>query len=158
MTTTSYGVTIKSDRQVISDALALFQPEHGWTQGTYCRDADGVQLQPVVGSRGEWVRVHTVYVGAGGYRAHTEPGATPCSYCVQGAVRTAAGYWHFGESPAIHEQVDRLESLLLQLANAVAEPAWSSLDAFNDDARTTKADVVLTLKHAVAHLETEEQQ
>lgn len=41
----------------------------------------------------------------------------------------------------------------VQRINATAVPGWSSMDIFNDDARTTKADVNLMLKHAVAHPE-----
>ena len=147
---------MKTDREVIENALALIEADGGWTQGTYCRDADGTEVHPAVDSPGDWVRVRTEHVGAGGYRARTEPGATPCSFCLGGALRTAAGYWH-GEQPhAAQEQVDRLEWLLLRLANFAAAMDWPDLNAYNDDVHTTAADAVLMLKRAVAHLNAQE--
>jgi hypothetical protein len=68
----------------------------------------------------------------------------------------SAGCWNFGQPDAAHDQVDRLERLLLQVANTAAAPGWASLPAFNDDAHTTQADVVLILKRAAVHLETQE--
>lgn len=144
---------LRADQKIIEDALNLLQSDCGWTQRTYCRDADGREVQPVIGSPGEWVRVYTQPVGAGGYRVRTEPGAIPCSFCIEGALRAAAGYWTVDQPAAVHEQVDRIESLLLQLANSTAIPGWLDLHAFNDDPRTTQADVVLLLKRAVAHLD-----
>ncbi len=149
---------MKTDREVIEDALALIEADGGWTQGTYCRDADGTEVHPAVDSPGDWVRVRTEHVGAGGYRVRTEPAATPCSFCLVGALRTAAGYWHGGQPHAAHEQVYRLECLLLRLANSAAAPAWPSVNAYNDDAHTTKADTVLMLKRAAAHLDAQEQE
>lgn len=147
---------MKTDREVIENALALIEADGGWTQGTYCRDADGTEVHPAVDSPGDWVRVRTEHVGAGGYRARTERGATPCSFCLGGALRTAAGYWH-GEQPyAAQEQVDRLEWLLLRLANSAAAMDWPDLNAYNDDVHTTAADAVLMLKRAVAHLNARE--
>jgi hypothetical protein len=151
--TAAEGIRMKTDREVIEGALALVEIADGWTQGTYCRDADGYEVLPAVDSPGEWVRLRTLHVGAGGYRAHTDSGAQPCSFCLQGALRAAAGCWHTGHISPAHEQVDQLEDLLLQLANSVAAPGWASLAAFNDDSRTTQADVVLLLKRAAAHLE-----
>jgi hypothetical protein len=151
------GMRMKTDREVIEGALALIEADAGWTQGTYCRDADGAEVHPAVDSPGEWVRVHTEHVGAGGYRVRTDPGAIPCSFCLQGALRAAADYWHGGQPHAAHEQVDRLECLLLQLVNSAAAPGWPSLNAYNDDAHTTQADAVLMLKFAAAHLDRQEQ-
>ncbi len=147
---------MKTDREVIEGALTLVEPDAGWTQGTYCRDANGIEVHPAVTSPGEWVRVRTEHVGGGGYRARTEPGATPCRFCLQGALRVAADYWHSGQPRAAHEQVDRLECLLLRLANSASAPGWSSLQAYNDDRHTTQADVVLLLKLAAAHLDAQE--
>ncbi|MCV7241145.1 hypothetical protein H7J70_23940 [Mycolicibacterium celeriflavum] len=149
-------MTAKTDREVIEDALALIEPHDGWTQGTYCRDADGAQVNPVLGSPGEWVRVRTEHIGTGGYRVRTEAGAAPCKFCLEGSLRTAAGYWQAMHPNAVHEQVDRLERLVLRLANSVAAQAWPSLRAYNDDAHTTKADAVLVLKRAAAHLDAQE--
>lgn len=148
--------THKTDRQVLEGAMALIAEEGTWTQGTYCRDADGCQLLPSAEAPGEWLRVRMDPVGNGGYAARTEIGATPFSVCLQGALRIAADYWTTRQPQEIHAQVDRLETLLLELANSAAVPGWPTLDSFNDDARTTKADVVLLLKHAVARLESEE--
>lgn len=148
------GMNMKSDQDVIEGALALIELEQGWTQGTYCRDADGYEVLPAVDAPGDWVRLRTQHVGEGGYRALTDAGAKPCSFCVQGALRASAGCWRFGQPTATHElQIDRLESLLLELANSATVPGWASLAAFNDDVRTTQADIVLVLKRAVAHLE-----
>lgn len=144
----------KTDREVLEAAVALVETDGGWTQGTYCRDADGAEVHPAIDSPGDWVRVRTEYVGAGGYRVRSEPGAAPCSFCLEGALRTAAGYWH--QTDGIHEQVSRLEYLLLQLANSAAWD-WPSVNAYNDDPRTTQAEVVLLLKRAAAHLDTGEQ-
>ncbi|WP_099038956.1 DUF6197 family protein [Mycobacterium neglectum] len=150
-------MNMKTDQEIIEGALALIELENGWTQGTYCRDADGYEVLPAVDAPGEWVRLRTEHVGAGGYRAHTEAGAKPCSFCPQGALRAAAGCWLFGQPNAAQEQqIDLLEHLLLDLANRAAMPGWPSLPAFNDDARTTQADVVLVLKRAAAHLESQE--
>lgn len=156
---TSYleGVAdINTDREVIEGALALIEADGGWTQGTYCRDADGTEVHPAVDSPGDWLRVRTEHVGAGGYRVRTEGGATPCSFCLRGALRTVAGYWH-GEQPyAAQEQVDRLEWLLLRLANSATAMDWPDLDAYNDAVHTTAADAVLMLKRAAAHLDPQE--
>lgn len=149
---------MKSDREVIEAALALIEADNGWTQGTYWRDADGYEVLPSIEVPGAWVRLRAVHVGEGGYRAHTDAGSAPCSFCLQGALRMAAGCWRFGQLTPGHAQVDRLESLLLQMANAAIAPGWASLPAFNDDARTTHADAVLVLKHAAAHLEAQERQ
>ena len=146
----------KTDREVIEDALALIEVADGWTQGTYCRDADGRQVNPVIGSPGQWMRVHTEHVGAGGYVVRSEPGAIPCKFCLEGALRVAVGYWHVEQPHAAHQQVDRLERLLLRLANSVDVQAWPSLRTYNDDAHTTKADAVLILKRAAALLESQE--
>jgi hypothetical protein len=54
---------------------------------------------------------------------------------------------------AAQAQVDRLECLLLHLANSVDAPGWPSLQAYNDDPHTTNADAVLMLKRAAAHLD-----
>ncbi|UUO02662.1 hypothetical protein M4D79_04570 [Mycolicibacterium novocastrense] len=153
MPTTNHGTTLKTDQAVIEEALTLIEPDGGWTQRAYCRDIDGYEVQPVVGSRGEWVRVSTQHVGGGGYRVHTERGATPCSFCLEGAVRAAAGYWDTDQPHPVHSQVDRLESLLLELANSTAPYGYSDLHAYNDDPRTTHADVVLLLKRSVAHID-----
>lgn len=147
---------MKTDREVIENALALIEADGGWTQGTYCRDADGAEVHPAVDSPGDWVRVRPEHVGAGGYRVRTEPGATPCSFCLEGALRAAAGYWHGGQLHAAEEQVYRLECLLLRLANSAAAPNWPSVHAYNDDVHTTKADAVLMLKRAGAHLDAQE--
>ncbi len=150
--------SMQTDREVIEGALALIEADGGWTQGTYCRDADGTEVHPAVDLPGAWVRVRTEYVGAGGYRVRTQPGTTPCSFCLEGALRVAAGYWH-GERPyTVDELVYRLECLLLRLANSAAASAWPSLHAYNDDPHTTKADVVLMLKRAAAHLEAHQQE
>ncbi|OBI85038.1 hypothetical protein A5663_00980 [Mycobacterium sp. E740] len=149
-------MTAKTDREVIEDALALIEPDDGWTQGTYCRDAEGAQVNPVVGSPGEWVRVRTEHVGTGGYVMRTQAGATPCKFCLEGALRTSAGYWEVMHPNAVHAQVDRLERLVLWLANSVTAQPWASLREYNDDAHTTKADAVLVLKRAAAHIESRE--
>jgi len=147
-------MNMKTDREIIEGALALIGIDNGWTQGTYCRDAYGYEVLPAVDAPGEWVRFRAEHVGAGGYRAHTDTGAKPCSFCPQGALRAAAGCWRFGQPNAAQEQqIERLEGLLLELANCAAMPGWPSLPAFNDDARTTQADVVLVFKRAAAHLE-----
>ncbi|WP_231744634.1 hypothetical protein [Mycobacterium sp. GA-1199] len=83
----------------------------------------------------------------------TEPGATPCSFCLGGALRVAAGYWQSTLPYAAQAQIDRLESLLLQIANSVDAPGWLSLQAYNDDAHTTKTDAVLTLKRAATSMD-----
>lgn len=146
----------KTDREVIDAAVALIEADGGWTQGTYCRDADGNEVHPAVDSPGDWLRLRTEHVGAGGYRVRSEPAAAPCSFCLEGALRTAAGYWHDRQPNTSHEQVSRLEYLLLQLANSAAWD-WPSVNAYNDDARTTQAEVVLLLKSTAAHLDTQEQ-
>jgi hypothetical protein len=148
---------MKTDRDVIEGALALIEVDNGWTQGTYCRDADGGEVHPAADSPGEWVRVRTEHVGGGGYVVRTEFGATPCSFCLGGALRAAANYWHAALPHAAQKQVDRLEGLLLLLANSVDAPGWPNLQAYNDDAHTTKADAVLTLKRAAAHLDVQAQ-
>lgn len=148
--------TMKTDREVVEGAMALIAADGAWTQGTYCRDAGSGLLQASPDVPGEWFHVRMDHLGRGGYSVRTESGAAPFSFCLQGALRTAAGSWYVRGPDAVHEQVRRLETLLLELANSVAVPGWSTLDSFNDDACTTKADVVLLLKHAVALLETEE--
>ena len=146
-------MTMKTDREVIESALDLIEVDGGWSQGTYWRDSDGCQLMPTVGIPGEWMRLRTEHIGGGGYRTRSDVGAKPCSFCVQGALRMAAGCWGFGQPDAAHDQIDRLEQLLLETANSTAMPGWPSLPAFNDDSRTTQADVMLVLKRAAAHLE-----
>jgi hypothetical protein len=144
---------MNTDRDVIEGALALIEADGGWTQGTYCRDAEDNEVHPSVDSPGNWVRVRTEHVGAGGYRVYTEPVTAPSSFCLGGALRTAAGYWHSGQPYAAQMQVDRLELLLVRLANSADAMDWPDLDAFNDDVHTTAADAVLTLKRAAVHLD-----
>jgi hypothetical protein len=144
---------MKTDREVIEGALAILEGRGRWTQGTYSRDVDGAQVRPVVGSPGEWVRIRTEHVGAGGYVVHTESGAAPCSFCLGGALREAAGYWHARRPHAAQQQVDRLERLLLRLANSVSAERWPNLQVYNDDSHTRKADAVLLLKRAAASLD-----
>ncbi|OBK72671.1 hypothetical protein [Mycobacterium sp. 1164985.4] len=141
---------MNTDREVIEGALALIEADGGWTQGAYYRDADGTQVHPAVDSPGNWVRVRTEHVGAGGYRTLIEPVAAPCSFCLGGALRAAAGYWHSGQPYAVQQQVDRLELVLVRLANSADAMNWPDLDAFNDDLHTTAADAVLLLKLAAA--------
>ncbi|KUI40620.1 hypothetical protein AU198_12840 [Mycobacterium sp. GA-1199] len=143
---------MNTDREVIEGALALIEADGGWTQGAYYRDADGTQIHPAADSPGNWVRVRTEHVGAGTYRTRTEPVAAPSSFCLGGALRIAADYWHTGQPYAVQQQVDRLELLLLRLANSADVMDWPDLDAFNDDVHTTAADAVLLLKHAAAQL------
>ncbi|MFV9632074.1 DUF6197 family protein [Mycobacterium neumannii] len=158
MTTNSYLTKRnETDLAVIQQALALIELENGWTQGTYCRDADGLEVRPAADVPGQWVRVRTQHVGAGGYVVRTESGATPCSYCLGGALRVAAGYWQDEDPFAALDQVERLESLTLRLANTAAARGWPSLQAYNDDPHTTKADAVLALKRAATHLDAQEQ-
>ena len=140
---------MNTDREVIEGALALIATDGGWTQGAYYRDADGTQVHPAVDSPGNWMRVRTEHVGAGGYRTRTEPAVAPCSFCLGGALRAAAGYWHSRQPYAAQQQVDRLELLLVRLANSADAMDWPDLDAFNDDVHTTAADAVLLLKRAV---------
>lgn len=73
---------MKTDREVLEGALTLVEANAGWTQGTYCRDADGAEVQPAAGAPGDWVRVRAEHVGGGGYVVRTELGATPCSFCL----------------------------------------------------------------------------
>lgn len=154
--TVAQSMRLKTDREVIEGALALIEADGGWTQGTYCRDAAGIEVKPAVESPGEWVRVRTEHVGGGGYVVRTETGASPCSYCLGGALRAAAGYWHAAHPAAAHAQVERLENLLLRLANSATAAGWSTLDACNDDPHTTRADAVLMLKRAEAQLDAKE--
>ncbi|RAV13521.1 hypothetical protein DQP55_10100 [Mycolicibacterium sp. GF69] len=146
-----------NDLRVIQRTLALIEVENGWTQGTYCRDAEGREVHPAADAPGEWVRVRTQHVGAGGYVASTESGATPCSYCLGGALRAAAGYWKAENPYTALDQVERLESLILRLANSVAASSWQTLQAFNDDPHTTRADAILVLKRTAAHLDAQDQ-
>lgn len=148
--------TMRTDREVIEGALALVETEAGWTQGTYCRDAGGAEVRPAADALDGWVRVRTEHVGGGGYVVQTQAGATPCSFCLGGALRTAGDYWHAANPHAAQAQVDRLERLLLQMANSVDTPGWPTLAAYNDDPHTTRADAVLTLKRAAAHLDATE--
>ncbi|MCV7023733.1 hypothetical protein H7I77_10280 [Mycolicibacterium novocastrense] len=148
---------LKSDREVIEDALTLLEMDNGWTQGSYCRDRDGREVRPDADAPGGWVAVRTEHVGGGGFVVHTQSGVRPCSFCLGGALRVAAGYWHGAQPFAVSEQVERLECLILQLANSVTAPGWLTLQSFNDDSHTTKADAVLMLKLAAAHLDAQEQ-
>lgn len=150
VTAADQRLMMKSDREVIEDALALIEVDGGWTQGTYCRDVDGSEVHPA--APGGWVRKRTEHVGGGGYVVRTEPGAIPCSFCLGGALRVAAGYWQSANPRAAQAQIDRLESLLLQLANSVDVPGWLTLQSYNDDPHTTKADAVLTLKRAATSM------
>lgn len=141
---------MNTDREVLEGALALIEADGGWTQGAYYRDVDGTQVHPAVDSPGNWVRIRTEHVGAGGYVVHTESVAAPCSFCLGGALRTAAGYWHSGQPYAAQQQVDRLELLLVRVANSADAMDWPDLDAFNDDVHTTAADAALMLKRAAS--------
>ncbi|VEG38826.1 Uncharacterised protein [Mycolicibacterium flavescens] len=153
VTSADHRLTMKTDREVIEDALALIEVEGGWTQGTYCRDAEGCEVHPTPAVPDGWVRKRAEHVGGGGYVVRTEPGARPCSFCLGGALRVAAGYWQSAMPHAAQAQIDRLERLLLQIANAVDVPGWLSLQAYNDDAHTTKTDAVLTLKRAATSVD-----
>src|ERR1700722_4004910 len=123
---------MKTDREVIEDALALIEADGGWTQGTYCRDADGTEVHPAVDSPGDWVPVRTEHVGAGGYRVRDNVATKPRICSLVGAVRSAANYWHGGQPHASHDKVCRLQCLLLRLANSAA-PGLPIVNASNDD-------------------------
>jgi hypothetical protein len=150
-------IAMTTDREVIEGALTLIEVDGGWTQGTYCRDAVGYEVRPAADPRDGWIRVRTEHIGGGGYVVRTQSGATACSFCLGGALRAVAGYWYAVDSHAAQAQVDRLECLLLHLANSVDTPGWPSLQAYNDDPHTTHADAVLMLKRAAAHLDAQQE-
>jgi hypothetical protein len=94
------------------------------------------------------------------------------AYCLEGAIRQAAGWpvkWIWGQSVVqarrqaahtaeVNQQVARLEKLVYRLAlvfqyNTGGPPAmWTSLHELNDDDYTTQDEAVLVLKRAHAHL------
>lgn len=143
---------MKTDIEVLDQALSLVEKDEGWTKGTFCRNAEG----------------HSVsYTTAFGWVIQpiqpldNEGSAPPVSFCLEGAIRYAAGMMDpldtrkaddLAKALYISQQCDRLERLVLRMALDVDSDArpWSSsgLNSWNDRNTTTHEDAVLALKLA----------
>ncbi len=117
---------MKTDIEVIDEAIALVEKDGGWCQGAFFYDKNG---WPTDGRSGK----------------------PPASFCVEGAIAYACGVLiTYGVNTpvgrAAHAQSDRLRRLVAK--QGVPEPAkfHGFPRDFNDAATTTQEDVVLALK------------
>jgi hypothetical protein len=152
---------VKTDMEVLDDAIELIEADDGWCQGASCKDAAGHHLLPSsrVATRWGWADdPEGVHAGQ------------PVTFCLEGAILYAAGWplnWVWG-MPAkqarqqvadvveVKQQIVRLKTLAyrLALADMTGIPStWGGLHDFNDDEHTTQEEAILVLKHARAHIE-----
>lgn len=115
---------MKTDLEVLEGALELISEDGGWTQGEFCRDAKGNGVTQL------------------------EMGGA--SYCLEGAIRYAAGHW-MDTTLAIGQQVNRLENLVRR-AVPVNAFGCQSLAKINDHLLTSQEEAILCLKTALAEL------
>jgi hypothetical protein len=113
---------VKTDVEVLQDAIKFIEGEGRWCQGAFCRDKDG-------------------------YKASS---SHAYSYCLEGAIREAAGWWTH-EIPAVENQVAGLEKFL-----AIVAGSNVCLSLYNDRETTTQEDAILLLKRGIEHLERNE--
>jgi hypothetical protein len=158
-TTTTMFQVLKTDIEVLDDAIELIEAEDGWCQGATCKDAAGHHLFPCTQFATSWG-----WADAEGLRA-----GQPVTFCLEGAIRMAAGWpvkWVFGtpvvqakqqaaHAAELNQQATRLEGLAyrLALADMTGIPAtWGGLHDINDDDYTTQEEAILVLKRARAAL------
>jgi hypothetical protein len=160
MNTTTMFKVLKTDIEVLDDAIKLIEADDGWCQGGSCKDAAGHHLFPSsqFATRWGWADAEGLHAGQ------------PVTFCLEGAIRQAAGWpvkWVSGTPPVqarqqaahaaeVNQQAARLESLAYRLAlqDMTGIPStWGGLHDFNDDDYTTQEEAVLVLKRARAHIE-----
>jgi len=154
---------VKTDMEVLDDAIKLIEADDGWCQGVSAKDAAGHHLLPSsrVASRWGWADTEGVHAGR------------PVTFCLEGAIFYAAGWplnwvWGMPVEPArqqvarvveLKQQVVRLKMLAyrLALADMTGIPStWMGLHDFNDDEHTTQEEAVLVLKRARAYIQERE--
>lgn len=152
---------MKTDAQVLDDALKLVESDEKWTKGTFCRNAEGTAVGFYHTSDedevlGRWRPVIDDVVPGTDY--------TPVSFCLEGAIRHAAGMntLEMGDKVAVVRQVARLEFLVAKVGlrmlqerkpNLPFRPSAAVLHLFNDVQETSYDDAILALKTARAELE-----
>jgi hypothetical protein len=151
---------VKTDMEVLDDAIELIEADDGWCQGVSCKDAAGHHLFPCTqfATRWGWSDPEGLHAGQ------------PVTFCLEGAIRQAAGwppFWTWGtpvvqarqqaaHAAEVKQQVTLLEMLTYRLAlqDMIGVPStWGGLHDFNDDQYTTQEEAVLALKRARAHIE-----
>jgi hypothetical protein len=151
---------MKTDIEILDDAIKLIEADDGWCQGVSAKDAAGQHLLPSsrFASRWGWADTEGVHAGQ------------PVTFCLEGAILYAAGWplnWVWGmpaeqakqqvaHTVEVKQQIVRLKRLAYRLAlqDMIGVPStWGGLHDFNDDQYTTQEEAVLALKRARAHIE-----
>lgn len=155
---------MKTDIEVLDDAIELIEADDGWCQGATCKDAAGRHLLPSSRVATRW-----------GWADPDDPeglhAGQPVTFCLEGAILYAAGWplnWVWGmpakqakqqvaHTVEVKQQIVRLKGLAYRLAlqdmTGGIPSTWVGLHDFNDDNYTTQEEAVLVLKRARAHLE-----
>lgn len=154
----------RSDVEVIDGAIDLVSADGGWCKGSYCRAPDGTPVMPTQASPTGWT-VSTPPIGER-LRGTTPTMPKPTSFCLEGAIQTAAGYYEpemfFGAPELDHPktlvrpnhplyaQTVRLFYLVHVMADdtmtALTAALLHNLHDFNDADTTTQEDAILALK------------
>jgi hypothetical protein len=135
---------MKTDEQVLTEALALVEKDGGWCQGALCKDSGGQELvYDNLSDRWFSLAGRTVEM--------------PASFCLEGAIRYAAtgttSWWDVRERRAnSFSQLNRLFSLVNR-QGIERNPLIPELSSFNDRATTTQEDAVLVLKKALTYVQ-----
>lgn len=131
---------MKSDSEVLGDAITIIEAEKGWCKGDFFRDENGNGLSEINATK-----------------------AT--TYCLEGALQVATGHTLdviLGNDTTQSEgQFDRVRQRLLKLlregeGGLDRGVIWASIPGFNDAEQTTKEDAILLLKYGKAQAESEE--
>ena len=136
---------MKSDIEVIDDAIALVERDGGWCQDAYCRTPDGRS----------WSVMDTLQLHA------------PTSFCLEGAIAYVNGYMTLPRDSnnwarvilPLGKQLRRLNILIA--IRGIPEDHSTYGHAiepreFNDDKTTTQEDAILALKRTRNYLEQQE--
>jgi hypothetical protein len=152
---------LKTDIEVLDDAIGLIEADDGWCQGATCKDAAGHHLFPSsqFATRWGWADAEGLHAGQ------------PVTFCLEGAIRQAARwppFWTCGTSVVqarqqaanaaeLKQQAARLDGLAYRLAlqdmTGGIPSTWGSLHDFNDDDYTTQEEAILVLKRVRAQIE-----
>jgi hypothetical protein len=131
---------VRTDLEVIDEAITLIEKDGGWCQGAFCKDAAG---NPLMYQNGAWLKLNGSAVTRG----------VPYAFCVEGAIEHAAGVDTAIYDMAISDDRWRQVRRLNWMVCKVVGKEFSLPRAFNDAASTTQEDAVLALKQVRALIE-----
>ena len=151
-------IAMTTDREVIEGALTLIEVDGGWTQGTYCRDAVGFEVQPAADSSGRmdpgahrarrWRRL----CGADAVRSR------PVQLLPRRGAARSSGLLARRGIPTRHKRRSiAWSACCCTWPTPSTRRAGRACRPTTTIAHTTDADAVLMLKRAAAHLDAQEQ-